>query len=140
MHLPAHPSQAPAYFKIRGSSTQRLLMALGMAVWVGLLALAGDRVARHEIDTLVDAVHRSLEVQALTLRGTVARYKHIPFTSGQQIDISGLLAVARRNMPAHLSQGAKRSDRRDRAPATPVAGLSGARASSWCELWAAMGL
>ena len=104
MNLPVNPSRAPAHFRMRRSKTQRLLLALAFGLWLVLLAVAGEWAARREIAALVDAVHRSLEVQALTLRGTVARYKHIPFTSGQQRDISGLLTLAGKTMPTHLAQ------------------------------------
>ncbi len=104
MPLPADPSRAPAHFKVGRTSTQYVLIALAVMAWAGLLAGAGEWAARREIGALVDEVRRSLEVQTLTLRGTVARYKHIPFTSGQQNDISGLLTLASRNMPAHLAQ------------------------------------
>ena len=103
MNLPVNPSRAPAHFRMRRSKTQRLLLALAFGLWLVLLAVAGEWAARREIAALVDAVHRSLEVQALTLRGTVARYKHIPFTSGQQRDISGLLTLAGKTMPESWS-------------------------------------
>lgn len=99
MTLPANASRGQAHFKGRGTRTQQALLTLAFVVWVVLLASAGEWAARREITTLVEAMHRSLEVQALTLRGTVARYKHIPFTSGQQSDISALVTTARNRMP-----------------------------------------
>ncbi|MEI8158878.1 MAG: ATP-binding protein [Burkholderiales bacterium] len=104
MTLPAYPSRAPVHFKGRGTKTQQALLAIAVVVWVGLLAAGGEWAARREISTLVEAMRRSLEVQALTLRGTVARYKHIPFTSGQQSDISALLTAAHKRMPATDAQ------------------------------------
>lgn len=81
-------SQSPVLSQHRvHSKTHRLVLLMGTALWVGLLAMAGEWAARREIGSLVESMHRSLEVQALTLRGAVARYKHIPFTSGQQREI-----------------------------------------------------
>ena len=111
MNLPANPSRAPAHFKVRRTKTQHLLLALAIVLWLGLLAAAGEWFAQREIRALVEAVHRSLEVQALTLRGTVARYKHIPFTSGQQSDISALLTMSGKHMPTHLAQAYGESNR-----------------------------
>lgn len=76
-----------------------MLLVVAVVLWVALLAATGEWAARREIAALVESVHRSLEVQALTLRGTVARYKHIPFTSGQQSDIFALLKAAVGHMP-----------------------------------------
>lgn len=104
MTPPTDPSQAPSYFGRKGNTTQRLVLAVGLVVWVALLFAAGEWAAHREIGSLLDEARRSLEVQTLTLRGTVARYKHIPFTSGQQSDIMAVLATVRKTMPAHLAQ------------------------------------
>ena len=68
------------------------------ALWIGyaLLALllawwAGEWAAQREKRIQVEAIHRTIEVQALGLRGTVARYNHIPFVTAQHPDIQALL-------------------------------------------------
>jgi PAS domain S-box-containing protein len=53
--------------------------------------LAGEWAAQRERRLQVDAIHRTIEVQALGLRGTVARYNHIPFVTAQHPDIQALL-------------------------------------------------
>ena len=65
------------------------LLALAQAWW------AGEWAAQREKRLQVDAIHRTLEVQALGLRGTVARYKHIPFVTAQHPDIQALLKAPR---------------------------------------------
>lgn len=112
MTAPAIPVPAPTRFRERLAHARYVLLAVSLAVWLGVLAAAGEWAARDEIRALVDSVHRSLEVQALTLRGTVARYKHIPFTSGQQNDITALLKTARKYAPESLS--------REHAASTPL--------------------
>lgn len=61
------------------------LLGLLLAWW------AGEWAAQREKRLQVDAIHRTIEVQALGLRGTVARYKHIPYVSAQHPDIQALL-------------------------------------------------
>jgi two-component system, LuxR family, sensor histidine kinase DctS len=62
-----------------------VLLALG-AAW-----LAGEWTAQRERRVQVEAIHRTIEVQALGLRGTVARYNHIPFVTAQHPDVQALL-------------------------------------------------
>lgn len=69
----------------------RLLWSLYALLALLLAWLSGEWLAQREKGLQVDAIHRTLEVQALALRGTVARYKHIPFVSAQQADITALL-------------------------------------------------
>lgn len=104
MPTPITAVRGPVLFKRLGKQYRWMLGAVAVGVWVGAVALSGEWAARREIGSLVESVHRSLEVQALTLRGTVARYKHIPFTSGQQSDISALLKAAAGSVPAINSQ------------------------------------
>lgn len=112
MTSPAKPPRTSTLGK--GLASPRRAVQVGLLVlWIGLLAAAGEWAARREIGTLVETVRRSLEVQALTLRGTVGRYKHIPFTSAQQSDIALLVKTARQSMPAH-------SDRAPQDPGRPM--------------------
>ena len=67
-------------------------------LWAGYAALAlllawwaGEWAAQRERRVQVEAIHRTIEVQALGLRGTVARYNHIPFVTAQHPDIQALL-------------------------------------------------
>ena len=62
-----------------------ILLTLG-AAW-----LAGEWTAQRERRLQEDAIHRTIEVQALGLRGTVARYNHIPFVTAQHPDVRALL-------------------------------------------------
>ena len=91
MPTPITAVRGPVLFKRLGKQYRWMLRVLAVGAWFGALTLFGEWAARREIDLLVESMHRSLEVQALTLRGTVARYKHIPFTSGQQGDVQNAL-------------------------------------------------
>ncbi len=63
-----------------------------LTLLAALLAwLAGEWTAQREKRIQVDAIHRTIEVQALGLRGTVARYNHIPFVTAQHPDVQALL-------------------------------------------------
>jgi PAS domain S-box-containing protein len=80
--------------KAQAGTTGRRSALLWMcyALLALLLAwLAGEWAAQRERRLQVDAIHRTIEVQALGLRGTVARYNHIPFVTAQHPDIHALL-------------------------------------------------
>ena len=69
-----------------------------MALWAlyAMLAVAcawgaGEWSAQRERRSQVDTIHRTLEVQALALRGTADRYNQIPFVTAQQADVAALL-------------------------------------------------
>ncbi len=68
-----------------GLWTLYALLAVLLAWW------AGEWAAQRERRVQVEAIHRTIEVQALGLRGTVARYNHIPFVTAQHPDIRALL-------------------------------------------------
>jgi PAS domain S-box-containing protein len=68
-----------------------LLWPLFAVLTVLLAWWAGEWAAQREKRLQVDAIHRTIEVQALGLRGTVARYNHIPFVTAQHPDILALL-------------------------------------------------
>ena len=91
MPTPVTHLRASIFFKGLGKHDRWMLGAVVVGVWVGAVTLSGEWAARREINQLVESMHRSVVVQALTLRGTVARYKHIPFTSGQQSDVHRVL-------------------------------------------------
>ncbi len=74
-----------------GSLRSKLLWALYVLAVVVLAWLAGEWNARREKGIQIDAIHRTIEVQALGLRGTVARYNQIPFVTAQHADIKALL-------------------------------------------------
>lgn len=62
------------------------------ALGVLLIAwLAGEWTGQREKRFQGEAIHRTIEVQALGLRGTVARYNHIPFVTAQHPDVRALL-------------------------------------------------
>jgi PAS domain S-box-containing protein len=66
------------------------LVAVGAILFIGI---CGEWAALRELTAQEDANHRTLEVQSLSLRGAVARYKHIPFTTAQQTSVQTLLAT-----------------------------------------------
>jgi PAS domain S-box-containing protein len=76
-----------------GSTGQRsvALWTLYAALSILLAWWAGEWAAQRERHLQVEAIHRTIEVQALGLRGTVARYNHIPFITTQHPDIQALL-------------------------------------------------
>jgi PAS domain S-box-containing protein len=65
------------------------VLALLLAWWAGEWAAARERRLQE------DAIHRTIDVQALGLRGTVARYNHIPFVTAQHPDVQALLHAPR---------------------------------------------
>ncbi len=71
------------------------IQALAAVVAIAFIWLAGEGTAQREKQLQVDAIHRTLEVQTLALRGTVARYNRIPFVSGQQANVHALLKSPR---------------------------------------------
>ena len=71
------------------------IQALAAVVAIAFIWLAGEWTAQREKQLQVDAIHRTLEVQTLALRGTVARYNRIPFVSGQQANVHALLKSPR---------------------------------------------
>ena len=84
--LPEHEGQA------RSSGWRSTFLWTGYAVLSLLLAWGvGEWAAQRERRVQVEAIHRTIEVQALGLRGTVARYNHIPFVTAQHPDIQALL-------------------------------------------------
>ena len=74
-----------------GSRRNAALWTLYALVAVLLAWLAGEWSAQRERALQVEAIHRTIEVQALGLRGTVARYNQIPFVTAQHADIRSLL-------------------------------------------------
>ena len=74
-----------------GSKRSVVLWTLYALVSVLLAWLAGEWTAQRERGVQVEAIHRTIEVQALGLRGTVARYNQIPFVIAQHADIKALL-------------------------------------------------
>jgi len=73
-------------------TTRVLIQALVAALAMALAWVAGEWAAQRERQQQADALHRTIEIQALALRGTVARYNRIPFVSGQQANVHALLA------------------------------------------------
>jgi PAS domain S-box-containing protein len=89
-HLPSpEPSSAAARWR------SPLLWTLYAALALLLAWLAGEWTAQRERRLQVEAIHRTIEVQALGLRGTVARYNHIPFVTAQHPDVRALLQSPR---------------------------------------------
>lgn len=68
-----------------------MLWSLYALLSLSLAWLAGEWTAQREKRVQVEAIHRTIEVQALGLRGTVARYNHIPFVTAQHPDMQALL-------------------------------------------------
>jgi len=59
--------------------------------WLVSLFWLGEWAYQREIRVLLEEARGTLEVQSLSLRGVVGRYKHIPHTSAQQDGILALL-------------------------------------------------
>jgi C4-dicarboxylate-specific signal transduction histidine kinase len=77
----------PGAGRLRSTALWTLYALLALVlVW-----LIGEWAAQRERRVQVDAIHRTIEVQALGLHGTVARYNHIPFVTAQHPDIQALL-------------------------------------------------
>jgi PAS domain S-box-containing protein len=74
-----------------GNQRSVVLWTLYALVSVLLAWLAGEWTAQREKGIQVEAIHRTIEVQAMGLRGTVARYNQIPFVTAQHADIKALL-------------------------------------------------
>ncbi len=74
-----------------GGTRSAVLWTLYALVAVLLAWLAGEWSAQREKGIQVEAIHRTIEVQALGLRGTVARYNQIPFVTAQHAEIKALL-------------------------------------------------
>ena len=64
---------------------------LGLALVVWGIAGAGQWAARREAASQADAVRRSIEVYALSLRGAAANYNYLPFTAAQHPDVRAAL-------------------------------------------------
>jgi two-component system sensor histidine kinase DctS len=72
---------------------QFALLSIVAVFAVLLTAWVGQTAARREAASQVDAIKRSIEVYALALRGTAARFNYLPFAAAQhQAVIDALLA------------------------------------------------
>src|SRR5450830_1235225 len=83
------PAQLAAFAK-----TSRLKLTLWPFVIVLLLLLmvwAGQWAARREADFQTDAIHRVIDIHALGLRGTAAKFNYLPFAASQQPDVIAAL-------------------------------------------------
>ncbi len=65
--------------------------ALAACAGLALVWAAGQGAARREAAALTDAMQRSVEVHAVGLRGTTARYSYLPATVAQHPDVAALL-------------------------------------------------
>ena len=74
-----------------GSTRSAVLWTFYAVAVVVLAWLAGEWNAQREKGIQVDAIHRTIEVQAMGLRGTVARYNKMPYVTAQHADIKALL-------------------------------------------------
>ncbi|RFO96490.1 PAS domain-containing sensor histidine kinase [Rhodoferax lacus] len=91
MPPPSSPSPPPEPTPAPPTWRSALLWASYAALVLALAWLAGTWMAQREKRVQVEAIHRTIEVQALGLRGTVARYNHIPFVTAQHPDVQALL-------------------------------------------------
>ena len=76
------------------------LAALAGTVW--LIAWAGHLAAEREAESQAEAVRRSLEVYALSLRSAAANYNYLPFTASQHPEV--LAALEAPGDPVRIAQ------------------------------------
>ena len=70
----------------------RGLILLGLMVLaLGLVLGSGEWAARRELQGQTAAIQNRIDLQTQGLRGLVARYKHIPFTTAQYADVAAVL-------------------------------------------------
>ena len=108
--------------------------ALTAVVAIAFIWLTGEWAAKREKQLQVDAIHRTLEVQTLALRGTVARYNRIPFVSGQQANVHALLRSPRNDaLVAQVNRYLEETNRRVGAEALYLMDADGntLAASNW---------
>jgi PAS domain S-box-containing protein len=99
--MPVTPSRTPTLFSMHGKLSVVVAWTGAAVLWIGALTLVGEWASRREVNQLIESMQRNLEVQALTLRGSVAHFKHIPFTSARQSDVTNLLIAAQQSIPAN---------------------------------------
>lgn len=76
----------------RATGWRRYAVMMTLTVLASLVVIySGEWAAQRETERQIDAIRRTMELQVLALRGKVAQYTNIPYTTAQHVDVQLLL-------------------------------------------------